>query len=69
MIVRRRWLAKDEIDIAIVLNKSGFTYTNEHYKLLQLSVNQNEQGCRIAMSTFNMSETEWNYFRACGRIE
>ncbi len=24
---------------------------------------------KIAMSTFNMSETEWNYFRACGHIE
>ena len=36
---------------AIVLNKSGSTHTNQYYKLLQLSVNQNEQGCRIAMST------------------
>ncbi|WP_271864578.1 hypothetical protein [Lactobacillus amylovorus] len=34
MIVRRWWLAKDEIDIAIVLNKSGSTYTNKYYKLL-----------------------------------
>ena len=24
---------------------------------------------KIAMSTFNMSETEWNYFRSCGHIE